>query len=399
MFYKRGIAPLLIVLIVAGTLFVGGGTYTGVSFYQSKKLVAEGEKLMDKGKYADALDAFEKAGKKFMLIKGRIASKVAEAEEFRKQEENIRAGEESISKGEWQKCLEFFNQVAANHPDYESSRAHYSDCEKRLAEESAAVVANSQTAAEIQPSQADSSSASSRSASSANSVSEGNTSSSQSTDSGSPSLENTGSSDSPDSESTTPIPTETPQAQTRPVLYLPFSGAIMPDGLMPMGETINHPKPQNPDGHPGIDFQWNNPSGLPVITASMDATVTGIRASDSHAGAYDVATRSGLYEVDYTEMGSVTSGLTVGDNLHVGDAVGTPQHPAGVTDQPNYRMIHWQFGYGSEDTSLAFSVRRLCPMTYFATSAKSTIEAIWSTTDWPEMKENAPNICSGNYTE
>lgn len=204
------------------------------------------------------------------------------------------------------------------------------------------------------------------------------------------------------SDSLSSIPTQpqntTEVVQAKPVLYLPISGSPIPDSIMPMGETINHPKPQNPNGHPGIDFQWNNPASIPEILASMEGTVTAIRESETWVGTYDVATKNGRYGVDYTELGGVKTGLKVGDEVKAGDLIGYPQHPSNITDQPNYRMIHWQFGYVDTNNSENVFVReRLCPMTYFDSSAKSSIETIWANTNWLEMKANAPDICSGDY--
>lgn len=179
-----------------------------------------------------------------------------------------------------------------------------------------------------------------------------------------------------------------------PVLYLPYSTiSNLPSSLVPMGETIYHAKPQNPTGHGGIDFQWETPISIPTIIASMDATVTAIINSTSHIGTFDVTTKNGKWGVDYAEMASVKSGLEVGDSVKVGDEIGTPQHPSSITDFPNFRMIHWQFGYAGE----AGVGERLCPMQYFTSDAKTAIESLWANTNSPNLKANAPDICSGDY--
>jgi len=185
-----------------------------------------------------------------------------------------------------------------------------------------------------------------------------------------------------------------------PILYLPYStSSNLPSAMTPMGETIYHPKPKNPYGHGGIDFQWENPSEVPTITASMNATVTEIKEDSFWVGAYIVSTKSGKYGVDYTELGGVNSSLKVGDTIKVGDFIGYPQHPINITDWPNFRMIHWQFGYAKE-TRFGTGVETiLCPMSYFAPSAKSSIEGLWANVDSPELKANAPDICSGDFAE
>lgn len=191
----------------------------------------------------------------------------------------------------------------------------------------------------------------------------------------------------PISEDNTPAPT----------LYLPYSTSSNAASTMtPMGETIYHPKPQNPYGHPGIDFQWENPSEVPNIISSMDGTVVAINDNSSHSGTYDVITTNGKWGVDYAELGSVKSGLKVGDTIKVGDEIGTPQHPSSITDQPNFRMIHWQFGYSNNSSGVG---TRLCPLSYFSTSAKTSIESLWASVNAPELKANAPDICSGDYAD
>ena len=59
---------------------------------------------------------------------------------------------------------------------------------------------------------------------------------------------------------TTPVSVQTVGTNTTPVsvqtieLILPFTIHHEPEGIMPLGETINHAPPM---GHPGIDFQWS----------------------------------------------------------------------------------------------------------------------------------------------
>lgn len=373
MISKRGIAPLIIILIAFGTLLVGGGTYTGVIYYQSNKLVKQGDELMKEGRFADALTVYEKAGNKFKPIKKKIDAKVAEARKLETGEENIKLGEESFGKGEWQKCLEYLDKVTSEHPGYKTAQERYSDCKKKLDETTAAAATAAAT-----PQAATTSGSTGSSSSKSSSRSGAPTGTSSSGSSGGSGASSSGN-----------------QTQARPVLSLPFT--VMPPRISPMGETLYHPAPQ---GHPGIDFIWTNTEGSISIIASLGAMVTAIKASDAHAGAYDVTTQSGNYGVDYTEMGSVKSGLKVGDTVNVGDVVGYAYHPSEFPDSPNYKMFHWQFGYEAEHPEYYQGVAtRLCPMTYFTASAKSAIDNLWATTDWAgvDMKGNAPDICSGYY--
>ncbi len=194
--------------------------------------------------------------------------------------------------------------------------------------------------------------------------------------------------------------------QAKPVLYLPYSGTS-PDRLSPMGETIFH---SPPTGHPGIDFIWSNIGGSVTIVASMDAIVIGIVPHQGHAGEIDVDTRSTAnnnFGVDYDELNSARSGLKVGDTVHVGDVIGYVSRPQ-MPQEPNYRMIHWQFGYTDPTGHYNFVNERLCPMTYFSASAAATMKTLWAKSNWRgvidpstgktiNLKDNAPNICSNYY--
>lgn len=355
------------------------GGYEGACYAQAEGLVKEGDKLMRDGQWEEALASYEKAGNKFSPTKKKITAKIVQARELKTGEDNVLLGEENFGKGEWQKCLEYLGQVSDKHPHYKAAQERYSDCKKKLDETTAAAaIAEAATAQAAATATGSASTSKNKSSSKSSSSSTGSSSSSSSS---------TESSSSSGSSST--------QTQARPVLSLPFS--VMPPRISPMGETLYHGAPQ---GHPGLDFIWLTTEGNISIIASMEATVTAIRASEAHAGAYDVTTQNGIYGVDYTEMGSARSGLNVGDTVKVGDVVGYAYHPSEFSDQPNYKMIHWQFGYEAEHPEYYQGVaNRLCPMTYFSASAKSTIESLWATTDWSgvDMKGNAPDICSGYY--
>lgn len=180
----------------------------------------------------------------------------------------------------------------------------------------------------------------------------------------------------------------------KPVLELPIDvNGKIPDQIMPMGETINHNAKQG--GHPGIDFQWHDGNGVKIYS-SMDSEVIGIFKDNN--GRFDLATRNGKWGVDYIELESVNPLLKVGSILKTSDFVGIPNHPNDIVDFPRFRMVHWQFGYS--DYLFPSKVKdRLCPLTYFSPPAKALIEKIWADTNWPEMKANAPLICSNYYFE
>lgn len=385
-FKLKGFAPIILILVItASAITVGGGSYAGITHYQSNKLIGEADNLVKEGKYSDALAKYDKAERKWRWAK--IESKKTDAIELNQLQEYNIQGDNYFGKGEWQKCLEFLGKVTPRFPNYEDARARYSDCEKKLAEKQAA---------EAQAAKAPTPESQKETVKSTEPQKQ--TIADPTNNQEEAATEPTGAATNEEAADSAPPPSvsnDQPVAQTRPTLYLPFSTSLLPDSIVPMGETIFHPKPQNPQGHGGIDFQWSNPSQTVNILASIDGEVTGIKDNTSHTGTYDLSTKNGRYRVTYTEMEIVNSNLKVGDQVKVGDYIGNPQHPAAVTDQPNFRMIHWEFGYHSEYDP--FWGDRLCPLTYFTASAKSTLETIWADLVWLELKANAPDLCSGDY--
>lgn len=187
-------------------------------------------------------------------------------------------------------------------------------------------------------------------------------------------------------------PIESLPDQTPPVIYLPFPGNRLPDGLLPMGETIEHDPPK---GHSGIDYAWEEPSTIPKIRASMKARVTKIEADTSWPGTWDVATQNGIYGVDYTELGSLNPDLEVGDLVRVGDFIGYPWQP---NEEYDMWMIHWSFGIADyREAFQGYVDLHLCPMTYFADDDRETLQEIWDSLPTSEIKENAPYLCSNFF--
>jgi len=164
-------------------------------------------------------------------------------------------------------------------------------------------------------------------------------------------------------------------------ISLPFSAADAPRSMMPMGETIAHPDPPNPGGHPGIDFFWQDP--VPII-ACADGTVEIIRRSENHP-TWDVLVNSGGYRLGYTELGSYNESLKVGAQVKKDSFIGYPQYGNG-----GY-MIHWELGYCLENDNY-----RLNPMTYFDSASRERLEAIWASAPY-EHKDQFPLICNGVY--
>lgn len=171
----------------------------------------------------------------------------------------------------------------------------------------------------------------------------------------------------------------------RIVIAVPFSAENPPMSLIPMGETIEHPKPQTPKGHPGIDFAWA-PGVAGKVTSSSDGKVSSIELGTSHKDLYDVTVSSGPYLLRYKELKDYNRELKKGTKVKTGDYIGIPGTLAGG--------FHWELA------SKSLARDRFCPMTYFDPGSKQLIEKIWDQTPvdaMKGMKRQFPHICSGDY--
>ena len=181
-------------------------------------------------------------------------------------------------------------------------------------------------------------------------------------------------------------------AMTRPIfpragieIAVPFSLDDPPRDLIPMGETIEHPKPKSPEGHPGIDFQWDHPA---EILASHDGTITQIKKVEEDKVFWEITLTNGFYSTVYKELGDFPSDIKLSAKVKKGDLIGHPYQPILPDGSSNHYQLHWEFGYLFRD--------RLCPMTYFDEASKIAIEQIWDASI-NQFKKDFPYICSGDY--
>jgi hypothetical protein len=107
-------------------------------------------------------------------------------------------------------------------------------------------------------------------------------------------------------------------------LSLPFDVEQYPDGMMPMGETIQH---SPPNGHPGIDFQWLFPAKITVALEGIVGDITEeIHPVDGEI-IYTVRVISGDYGVSYEvyDLYEFNPELKIGDPIAKGQQLGIPQ--------------------------------------------------------------------------
>lgn len=173
------------------------------------------------------------------------------------------------------------------------------------------------------------------------------------------------------------------ETQEKIIISLPYAPSQPTSSIVPMGETIFHPKPQNPEGHPGIDFQWN--LGKPIdIIACIEGEVLSAMKTPSH-NKWDVTIKTGNYAIAYHELETIDSTITQGAKVVLGQRIGEPGKFNG-----NHYNMHWELRLGT---------RRICPMSYFDPESKARIEKEWVNTSDMKIKRNAPDICSGDYKE
>src|SRR2546428_1870458 len=177
----------------------------------------------------------------------------------------------------------------------------------------------------------------------------------------------------------------------RIIISLPFSAENdNSTGMIPMGETLFHPKPKDPNGHPGIDFQWNHSAD---IIASADGTVANINHGSTEG--IDVIVSNGVYELRYKEMNetSLGSNIKIGAQIKKGDFIGNPYESL-FPDGSHQYQIHWELA------SISLVLDRWCPLTYFDPDSRARIEKIWNNVS-PDadqgVKRQFPYICSGDY--
>ncbi len=173
-----------------------------------------------------------------------------------------------------------------------------------------------------------------------------------------------------------------PDTEEQITLSLPFDKNDPPNMLIPMGETLEHPKPDNPKGHPGIDFLWQNETGgrNAKIYTSLDGEVAAVWPSE---GKWDITIKSGKWAIQYGHVVNLDSNIKEGNKVKVGDLIAESEN------------MHWAFGYVQ-----SFEPKYpdyLCPINYFSEEDQKLLLSI------PIMEKHKEagftEFCSGDYKE
>jgi len=165
--------------------------------------------------------------------------------------------------------------------------------------------------------------------------------------------------------------------------------------LIPMGETIEHNASNGtPDGHPGIDFGWDQETN---VIAVADGRI--MRVYKNQDNQFAVEERLGLfYKTIYQELNKldpaikpfakVKKGQVIGQTGFNRSVYGSERPPKGGPSA----QLHWDFA------SSSMIIDRLCPVTYFDAESRARIEKIWARVPANnQFKIKFPKICNGLF--
>lgn len=176
-----------------------------------------------------------------------------------------------------------------------------------------------------------------------------------------------------------------PLPHHRITITLPYSPNDEPTGIQPLGEKED----VHPDGHGGIDFQWDY---SPPLIATMDGKITSVaKAKDMSEPVLYVTLRQGDYTSIYKELGMDKTIIKRGAQVKQGDFIGYP-HCVRHKDGHTGCQVHWEFGYASFPGS-----ERLCPLTYFNAEARISIDATWGKILPNHRNPTGQKICNGEF--
>ena len=188
---------------------------------------------------------------------------------------------------------------------------------------------------------------------------------------------------------------------TQPFMKLPFTAAHEPAGVMPMGETIEHPPPKSPEGHPGIDFQWDHQAPIIAVSDGKVVQITSNVHKETGIFNLSVSVITEEFIVNYTTLESIGKGLEVGSDVVVGQVIG---YPTPVQKGADWYMIHWDFGLYEKHAPITdpeglvteYTVTPLCPVPYFTEPERERVLRIWRHAFYG-AKEQFPELCNGSW--
>lgn len=166
-------------------------------------------------------------------------------------------------------------------------------------------------------------------------------------------------------------------------------------GLIPMGEIEqwHNASTGSPDGHPGLDFQWNKET---AILAVADGRITAVYKNNEDQ--FIVEQNLGhYYRSMYQELNRIAPGISPDLEIKKGQIIGfTGNFRTDFSGPLKARGPSGQLHLDFASTSIL--VGRLCPLGYFDQDSRRRIETIWSRIkESGNYKPEYPDICNGAY--
>lgn len=132
---RKGILPVFIALIVAGSLGMIGGGYTGARYYQSSKYEKKAQQSFDSGNYSDALDYYNKSLSFWKRKK--VEDKKAITEKENNLLTTLNEGMDASKQSKWQECVDKLKTVSSDSRSYSRAQTLINECQAKIDEEAA----------------------------------------------------------------------------------------------------------------------------------------------------------------------------------------------------------------------------------------------------------------------
>ncbi len=125
----------MIILIAAGVLVLGSVSSVGAAYYQSNKLIKEGDSFKNNGEYSAAASKYDQAIKKWKMNESKVSTKVDETKTLISEQEKYDLGEIAYQRQDWQNCSDELKKVSPVHKNYSSALSHSQICQQKMQEE------------------------------------------------------------------------------------------------------------------------------------------------------------------------------------------------------------------------------------------------------------------------
>jgi len=134
---QKGFAPIFIALIVILGIIGVGGTYSGIEYYKTSKLVKEASQLTKEEKYNEAIGKLELAQDKVLgkiILKQKINTELDTNKKLLEDKSEYTQGIEEFNKGNWEKAKELLSKVSEISPHYQDAKNKIEEAQNKITE-------------------------------------------------------------------------------------------------------------------------------------------------------------------------------------------------------------------------------------------------------------------------